>query len=71
MKYMDAGWDKVYLSQEIEVSMSPSVLSSTLKLIGKGWESQRRFFRGLMKKGDTLLFDLLSMFLCGENVLLA
>jgi len=71
MKYMDAGWEKLYLSQEIEASMSPSVLSSTLKSIGKDWESQRRFFRGLMKKGDTLLFDLSSIFSCGENVLLA
>jgi transposase len=71
MKYMDAGWEKLYLSQEMEASMSPSVLSSTLKSIGKDWESQRKFFRGLMKKGDTLLFDLSSIFSSGENVLLA
>ena len=31
MKYMDAGWDKLYLSQEIDASMSTSILFSTLK----------------------------------------
>lgn len=71
MKYMDAGWDKLYLSQEIDASMSPSILSSALKSIGKDWESQRSFFRSLMKKGDTILFDLSSIFSNGENVLLA
>ncbi len=71
MKYMDAGWEKLYLSTEMDASMSPSVLSSTLKSIGKDWESQRSFFRGLMKRGDTILFDLSSIFSNGENLLLA
>ena len=71
MKYMDAGWDKLYLSSEMEASMSPSILSSTLRSIGRDWESQRSFFRDMMKKGDTILFDISSIFSNGENVLLA
>jgi hypothetical protein len=51
MKYMDAAWEKLYLSVDLNASLSPSTLSSTLRYIGKDWESQRRFFMGLMKKG--------------------
>ena len=69
MKYKDAGWDKLYLSSEMDASMSPSILSSTLKSIGKDWESQRSFFREIMKNGGTILFDISSIFSNGENVL--
>ncbi|MEM0195757.1 MAG: hypothetical protein QXJ24_05530 [Thermoplasmatales archaeon] len=58
MKYIDGGWEKLYLNQEVDAFISPSNFSSTLRSIGKDWESQRRFFRGLMKEGDTILFDL-------------
>ncbi|MEM3193235.1 MAG: hypothetical protein QW292_14345 [Candidatus Parvarchaeota archaeon] len=71
MKYIDAAWEKLYLSQEVDASMSPSILSSILRSIGKDWESQRSFFRGLMKEGDTILFYLSSIFSNGGNVLLA
>ena len=71
LKYMDAAWENLYLSVDLNASLSPSTLSSTLRYIGKDWESQRRFFMGLMKKRDTILFDLSSIFSRGENVLLS
>ena len=58
MKYLCAAWEKLYLSQEIDASLSPSTLSDVMRSIGKDWASQRSFFRSPLRKGDKILFDL-------------
>lgn len=68
---MDAALEKFYLSMDIDASQSLSTFSSTIRYIGKNWESQSRLFMGLTKKGDALLFDPSSIFSRGKNVFLA
>ncbi len=71
IKYMYAEWEKLYLSQEIDASMSPSILSAVMSSVGKDWESQRAFFRDIMTRNDTILFDLSSIFSRSENIRMA
>ena len=71
MKYLSAAWEKLYISQVIDVSLSPSTLSDVMRSIGKDWASQRSFFVNLIKRGDKILFDLSSIFSRSENIRLA
>lgn len=71
MKYLSAAWEKLYLSQEMDASLSASTLSDVMRSVGKDWGSQRSFFRNLLKKGDRILFDLSSIFSRSENIRLA
>ena len=71
MKYLGSAWEKLYISQEIDASLSPSTLSEIMRSIGKGWASQRSFFRNLIRRGDKILFDLSSIFSRSENIRLA
>ncbi len=71
MKYLYAAWEKLYLSMEVEASLSPSTLSDAMRAVGKDWASQRAFFRELITDGDRILFDLSSIFSRSENIRLA
>jgi transposase len=64
-------WEKLYLSAENEVSLSPNTLSEKLRMIGSDWASQKVFFEHLMSKSRVLLFDMSSIFSQSENLRLA
>lgn len=64
-------WEKLYLSAENEVSLSPNILSEKLRMIGSDWASQKVFFEHLMSKSRVLLFDMSSIFSHSENLRLA
>ena len=71
MKYLYTSWEKLYLSSEMEASLSPSTLSDVMRSVGKDWSSQRAFFSELITRGDKILFDLSSIFSRTENIRLA
>jgi transposase len=71
MKCLASAWEKLYLSAEMDCSLSPNTLSERLRSIGSDWSSQRDFFHSLMKKDDVLIFDLSSIFSHSEKIRLA
>ena len=64
-------WEKLYLSQQANVSLSPNTISEKLKIIGSDYTSQSEFFRCLMHDSRYLMFDLSSIFSRSENLNLA
>lgn len=64
-------WEKLYLSTENEVSLSPNTLSEKLRMIGSDWASQKVFFEHLLSKSRVLLYDMSSIFSHSENLRLA
>jgi hypothetical protein len=71
IKYVKDAWEKLYLSDKIEASLSPNSVSEKLRLIGADWETQRRFFLSLMQDQSTLFYDLSSIFSRSANLKLA
>lgn len=71
MKYLSAQWEKLFISREMDASLSPSYLSMIFRSLGKDWASQRAFFRYLMRGKDVIFFDLSSIFSWSENIRMA
>ena len=61
-------WEKLYLSQELDVTVSPKHLSSVLKEIGRGKYWWHDLFTDLIETGDFLLYDLTTVFSRSENI---
>jgi len=71
LKSIKSVWEKLYLSQEIEASLSPNLISEKLRLIGSDWNAQKNFFEALLSNSKYLLFDLSSIFSYSQNLQLA
>jgi len=71
LKLIKSVWEKLYLSQEIETSLSPNILSEKLRLIGSDWNAQKDFFEHLLSNSKYLVFDLSSIFSYSQNLQLA
>ena len=71
LKLIKSKWEKLYLSREIEVSLSPNIISEKLRYIGSDWSAQREFFGYLLRGSKYLLFDLSSIVSYSENLKLA
>ena len=71
LKLMKSAWEKLYLSTQIDASLSENTLSEKLRIIGSDYTAQRRFFQSLSMNGDKVLFDLSSIFSRSENINLA
>jgi hypothetical protein len=71
IRLVKSRWEKLYLSQELNPSLSPNVISDKLRSIGADYASQADFFSSLMKKSKYLIFDLSSIFSYSENLNLA
>ena len=71
MKYLESAWSKLYLSGEIDASLSPNTISEKLRSIGSDWNSQREFYRMLIGKKSVIFLDLSSIFSYSENIRLA
>jgi len=71
LRLMKSKWEKLYLSNEMEVSLSPNVLSEKLRFIGANWDAQKKFFQYLLNGSKKLLFDLSSIVSSSENLRLA
>lgn len=71
IRLMKSAWEKLYLSAEIEASLSPNTLSEKLRIIGSDWASQKSFFDHLLSKSKILVFDLSSIFSYSQNLRLA
>ena len=71
LKLIKSRWEKIYLSREIEVSLSPNIISEKLRYIGSDWSAQREFFGYLLRGSKYLLFDLSSIVSYSENLKLA
>lgn len=61
-------WDKLYLSQELDVTVSPKHLSEVLKEIGQGKTWWYDFFTDLIDNGSFLLYDLTAVFSRSQNI---
>lgn len=61
-------WEKLYLSQQLDVSVSPKHLSSVLSSIGKGKGWWHEFFRECFEPNDILLYDLTTVFSRSQNI---
>lgn len=61
-------WEKLYLSQKLDVSVSPKHLSSVLSSIGKGKAWWHEFFRDCFEPNDILLYDLTTVFSRSQNI---
>lgn len=71
LKLIKSVWEKLYLSREIEASLSPNIISEKLRLIGSDWSNQKDFFDHLLSNSKYLLFDLSSIFSYSQNLRLA
>jgi len=71
LRLVKSRWEKLYLFREMEVSLSPNILSKRLRYIGGDWEAQKRFFESLLVNTRYLLFDLSSIVSYSENLRLA
>ncbi|MGC8663216.1 MAG: hypothetical protein ACP5TX_02280, partial [Thermoplasmata archaeon] len=66
IKYLESAWSKLYLSREIDASLSPNAISEKLRSIGSDWNSQREFYRMLIGKKSVIFYYekvLLTMFI--------
>jgi len=71
LRLMKSRWEKLYLSREMQVSLSPNILSEKLRLIGSDWDAQKLFFDQLLRSSKFLLFDLSSLFSYSQDLRLA
>jgi len=71
LRLMKSRWEKLYLCREMQVSLSPNILSEKLRLIGADWSAQKLFFDRLLSKSKYLLFDLSSLFSYSQDLRLA
>jgi len=71
LRLMKSRWAKLYLSREMQVSLSPNILSEKLRLIGADWGAQKLFFDRLLSRSKFLLFDLSSLFSYSQDLRLA
>ena len=71
LRLIKSRWEKLYLSREMKVSLSPNVLSEKLRLIGSDWDAQKVFFDRLLQTSKYLLFDLSSLFSYSQDLRLA
>ena len=71
IKLMKAKWEKLHASTEMDAHLSPNTVSSTLKIIGSDYDSQRKLFTKLLSGSRYLVFDLSSIFTRSENIRLA
>ncbi len=61
-------WKKLYLSQELEVTVAPKHLSQALHETGAGKGWWHEFFGELMDTDDLLLYDLTTVFSWSQNI---
>ncbi len=71
LRLVKSRWERLYLSKEIEASLSPNILSERLRYIGSDWDAQRRFFEYLMGRSKYLVFDLSSIVSYSKDLRLA
>ncbi|MGC8580633.1 MAG: transposase, partial [bacterium] len=71
IKYAKDAWEKLYVSEEIDASMSPNTIIDRLRSVGSDWYSVSEFYRALMVKGEYYLFDLSSIFSRSVNINIA
>lgn len=61
-------WEKLYLSQELDVRVAPKHLSKVLHETGTGKGWWHAFFTDLMDSDDLLLYDLTTIFSWSEQI---
>jgi len=71
IKYVKEAWDKLYLSDEIEASLSRNTLSDKLRNVGADWDAQHQFFLSLMRDQNVFFYDVSSIFSRSVNLNLA
>ncbi len=68
LKLIKSRWEKLHASRQIDASLSPNTLSEKIRIIGSVHDAKYRFFRSLINRDDSLLFDLSSIFSRSQNV---
>ncbi len=71
IKYAKEAWEKLYLSNEIDASLSRNSLSEKLRNIGADWDAQHSFFLSLMQNQSVFFYDLSSIFSRSVNLNIA
>jgi len=68
LRLMKTRWEKLYLLNEINASLSPNTVSQKIKEIGSDLNAQKVFFDYLLSKSRYLIFDLSSIVSHSENL---
>ncbi len=71
IKLMKSAWEKLYVSTQIDASLSENTISEKLRITGSDYSAQRGFFQSLTANGDRILFGLSGIFSRSENIQLA
>ena len=71
LKLLSSVWGKLYLSNDINVSLSPKHISGMLKKLGADVSLWYRLFTKLIDKDDILLYDLTKLFTYSKNIKIA
>ena len=71
LKSLPSQWERFYLSQQINVSLSPKRMSSILYSIGTEVSMWYKLFAKLTMQGDIILYDLSAIFTYSENIKIA
>ena len=71
LKLLSSVWGKLYLSNEINVSLSPKHISGMLKKLGVDVSLWYRLFTKLVDKDDILLYDLTKLFTHTKKIKIA
>lgn len=71
IKMVKGMWEKLHLSLEEGLHLSPSTLSEKIREIGRDREGQEDFYNAIKKDGLTIAVDLSSIFSYSRNLRLA
>jgi transposase len=71
IKYIKDAWEKLYISTQLEASLSRNTVSEMLRAVGADWDAQSTFFSSLIKGKSIFYFDLSSIFSHSANLNLA
>lgn len=71
IRLLKSRWEKLYLSQELRVSLAPKHISEVLSEIGAQITTWYDLFSRLTTKDDVLLYDLSHIFTYSENIKIA
>jgi len=71
MRLLASRWEKLYLSRQVDVSLSPKHISSVLSSIGENVQIWYDLFSKFATIDDLLLYDLTAVFTHSRNIKLA
>ena len=68
IRLLSSRWEKLYLSKEMDVGLSPRNISAVLNALGGEVSMWYELFSRLVAKDDIVLYDLTAVFTYSENI---